>query len=173
MDGEESPGGFVHACRLPGVQGAPTRDIFDNARLLSSVAMALAGIVAVVGSALDWVTFTVPDTKTGRILFQHPKAPVGGFDAHDGKVVLVAAIVLGAAGLLLAIQRRGRWAVVGLLASVVIGAVAISDYRSVGDASSVVNGIAHVAPGLTLVAISGLVGLIGSVIGITATPRRE
>ena len=39
----------------------PARDIFDRAREWVSAALFLAGALAIVGSLLDWVTFSVTE----------------------------------------------------------------------------------------------------------------
>ncbi|MDQ3878064.1 MAG: hypothetical protein M3290_06910 [Actinomycetota bacterium] len=161
------------------MQQAPTRDIFDRARIVSAVLMALAGTLAIVGSVMDWVNFTLPETSSGAPHHQPPSAPVGGLDVRDGNVVIIAGVILLVAALMLAVSAKGRWALLGLLGSIVVGAIAIADYRGLGDVSSVLSrkldvvGEAHAAAGLILVALSALLGLFSSVAGVAATPYRR
>lgn len=161
------------------MQRPPTRDIFDNARITASILITLAGVAAIVGSVMNWVSFTLPETGRGAPHHQGPSAPVGGLDVRDGNVVIVAGVVLLVAALLLFVSSKGRWALLGLLAAMVIGAVAIADYRGLDDVSSVLSrkldvvGEAHAAAGLVLVGIAAVVGLLASVLGLAATPYQR
>ncbi|MEA2477017.1 MAG: hypothetical protein QOC87_1216 [Actinomycetota bacterium] len=179
VDRKKAAAGLFHACRLTGVQQPPTRDIFDSARIVASILIGIAGALAIVGSVMDWVNFTLPEAGTGAPHHQGPSAPIGGLDVRDGNIVIIAGVVLLVAALLLVVSAKGRWALLGLISSVVIGAIAIADYRGLGDVSSVLSrklnvvGEAHAAAGLTLVAGAALLGLIASVLGIAATPYRR
>ncbi|HEY7876476.1 MAG TPA: hypothetical protein VIG64_15280 [Actinomycetota bacterium] len=155
---------------------APARDFFDKARELVSAALFVAGALAIVGSLLDWVTFTLDPPLFG-VIAPRPSDPISGFDVGDGWLVAGAGVVLIAAAFLLVLRRRAGFAGLGLLASMFIGAIAISDYRGVGDLTSDLAreldlvGEPHAAIGLTLVVAASILGLIASVAGIAATPR--
>jgi hypothetical protein len=156
------------------------RDFFDRAREVVSAGLFVAGAAAVVGSLLDWVTFTLPEPLgTVNVSNQSPSPPISGFDLGDGRWVMGAGIVVIVCAFLLVIQGRALWAGIALIASIVIGSIAISDYRGVGDLTSDVSreldlvGEPHAATGLVLVAIAALIGLIVSVAGVAATPRRN
>lgn len=102
----------------------------------------------------------------------------------DWRVVFVAGILVIVCAILLMIRKRSLYAWICFLASMVIGAIAIADYRGLSDPTSgflrglehalntTIQGSAHPAIGLTLVAISGVGGLIASVVGIAASPHR-
>jgi hypothetical protein len=62
-----------------------------------------------------------------------------------------------------------------MLASIVIGAIGVSDYRSIGEVTAEIDliGIPHPAIGLTLVVAAAILGLLASIAGVAATPRRD
>jgi hypothetical protein len=76
-------------------------------------------------------------------------------------------------------RRRGKWAWLGFLASMVAGGLAISAYRAIADESSSLHleldliGRARPGFGLTLVAAGAIAGLLASVGGVIATPHTE
>jgi formate/nitrite transporter FocA (FNT family) len=102
-----------------------------------------------------------------------------GFDARDGWWILGAALVMVAATALLAIRKRSGYAWLAFIASVVMGAIAVGDYRGVGsEASSIaqrMNIIGNAQPGigLTLVAAAALAAFIGSLVAVAATPSNR
>ena len=154
------------------------RDFFDKARERVAAGLFVAGAAAVVGSVLDWVTFSLPEpVGTVSQTNQKPSPPISGFDAGDGRWVMAGGAVIILCAILLVLRRQALYAGLALCASIVIGSIAISDYKGVGDISSDLSrrldviGEPHVAAGLTLVAIAALLGLIVSVAGIAATPR--
>jgi LPXTG-motif cell wall-anchored protein len=164
------------------------RDFFDVARAWASAVMLAAGAAAIIGSTLDWVTIAIRPRLQPGATFQgeasQPKPPrvtrpFTGLEARDGWWSLAGGATLVAAALLLFTRRKALWAWLGLAASVVIGAVAIADYRGIGDLSSAIShrmdivGAAEPALGLTLVVAAGLAGLVASVAGIAASPRSE
>jgi hypothetical protein len=157
---------------------APARDFFDKAREWVSAALFLAGALAIVGSLLDWVTFTLEEPLLGT-LADEPSEPLTGFDVGDGRWVAAAGAVVIVSAFLLVLRRSAGMAGLSLVASIVIGAIAISDYRGVGDLTSDLAreldlvGEPHAAIGLTLVVAGAILGLIASVAGIAATPRRN
>lgn len=156
------------------------RDFFDTARERVAAGLFVAGATAVVGSVLDWVTFSLPEpVGSVNVSNQRPSPPISGLDAGDGRWVMAAGAVLIVCSIMLVLRGRALYAGISFCASIVIGAIAISDYKDVGDISSDLSrrldivGEGHVAIGLTLVAIASLMGLILSVAGIAAAPRRE
>jgi hypothetical protein len=159
-------------------------DFFDRARAAAAVALVVTGSLAVAGCFLRWVTFSL-DEPPGTTTTQQPSAPIAGTKVSDWKVVLVAGAVVIVCAILLAIRKRSLYAWICFLASMVIGAIAVADYRGLGDPTSgflrgleralhtTVQGKAQPGIGLTLVAIAGVGGLIVSVVGIAATPHRD
>ena len=164
------------------------RDVFDTARLWAVALLVLAGALATIGSTLEWVDIVVQPEIRGDVNFgvnqpevEEPPVsrPFTGLEAGDGWFVLGAGALMITSAALLWFTRSGRFAWLGFLAAVVTGAIAFTDYRGVGDFTSSIsqrmNLVGKVVPalGLTLVAAAALVGLVGSVIGIAATPRPD
>jgi hypothetical protein len=194
MDGEQAAAFGGHEVRLSPVVEEAARavdrspDFFDVARRWAAALLMGAGVLAVVGSMLDWVTITVRPSLSENIDFggqqdalEAPRVtePFSGLEAGEGYWVLGAGIVLVALGALLLFRARARYAWLGLLASVVIGAIAFADFRGVGDLSSSFSrrmeivGKARPALGLTLVAVSAFMGVLGAAGGIAASPSRD
>jgi hypothetical protein len=148
------------------------RDFFDKARARVSAGLFIAGAVAIVGSLLDWVVFKLDPSALPN---QDASLPISGLDVGgDGAVALGAGIALIVCAFLLVLRRRALYSGLALLASVVIGAIGISDYRGVADlAPNVRVGEARPGIGLTLVVFAAILGLIASVAGIAATPRTD
>lgn len=151
---------------------APARDFFDKAREVVSMALFLAGALAIVGSLLDWVTFSVAEQAVPGV---RPSDPLSGLDVGDGKWVLGAGVVVILAAFLLVLRQSAGYAGLALIASIVIGAIGVSDFRGIGEVTAEVNlvGVPHAAIGLTLVVAAAIIGLIASIAGIAATPRRN
>jgi hypothetical protein len=150
--------------------------------------MLAAGLACTVGSLLDWVTITARPRLQEGATFQgeqnRPEAPrvtrpFSGIEAGDGWWSLVGGLVLVAAGGLLYARKRASWGWLGMVAAIVVGAVAIADYRGIGDLSSSIShrmnivGGAEPALGLMLVVAGAIAGVIGAVAGIAASPRAE
>ncbi|CAN5564637.1 hypothetical protein BH24ACT26_BH24ACT26_00700 [soil metagenome] len=163
----------------------PAHDFFDKARVWAVAVMVAAGIASIIGSTLAWVTITVrPELQEGTRFeddeLEAPRitAPFNGLEARDGWWSLAGGVVLIAAGLALYLRRRAGWGWLGVLGAVTIGAVGIADYRGIGDLSSSIShrmdivGGAEPGVGLTLVVAAAITGLVGSVAGIAASPRR-
>ena len=158
-------------------------DFFDRARLIAAIVLLIAGVLAIIGCFLDWVTFTL-DEPAGTQTSQSASAPIAGTKVSDWKVVAVAGLLIAGCAVLLALRKRSLYAWISFLASMIIGAIAVADYRGLGEPTSgflrgleqslhtTVQGRAEPGVGLTLVAISGIGGLIASVVGIAATPHR-
>ncbi len=148
------------------------RDIFDKAREWVSAALFLAGALAIVGSLLDWVTFTVAEPAVPGV---RPSDPISGLDIGDGKVVAGAGVVMILGAFMLVLRQKAAYAGLAMIASVVAGAISVSDYRSIGEVTAQVNlvGVPHVATGLTLVVVASFLGLVASIAGVLATPRRD
>ena len=136
--------------------------------------MIAGGLAAIVGAFLDWVTLTLPPTVPAD---QRDRAvPFTGMDTDDGKWVLIGGAVLILCAVMLYIRRRSLWAWLGFLASVIVGTIAIADYRAIGSTTSDlarqmdVVGEPSPALGITLVAAAALIGLIASLAGVAASP---
>ena len=150
-------------------------DYFDKARALAATGLILAALVAIGGSLLDWVHITPPEIVPAS---EAPNIePFSGVEAQDGLWVISGALILIVCGVGLVVRRRSGYAVLAFLVSVVIGAIAIADYRGISEVSSAISqrmnivGQATAGIGLKLVAAAALVGVISSVIGLAATPR--
>ena len=162
-------------------------DFFDRARAWAVAVMALAGLAAIAGSSLDWVTITVrPELREGAnfgddVELRDPSVsePFTGLEAGDGWWSLAGGVVLVIAAVLLFVRKRALWGWVGLLGAIVVGAIGVADYRGIGDLSSSLShrlnivGGAEPAVGITLVVAGALAGLLGSVAGIAASPHRS
>jgi hypothetical protein len=160
------------------------RDFFDRARSFSAVALVVMGTFAIIGCFLDWVTFSL-DEPAGTTTRQSPSSPIAGTKVSDWKVVFAGGVVVIVCAALLVIRKRGLYAWICFIASIIIGAIAVADYRGLGDPTSgflrglertlhtTIQGQAHPALGLTMIAVAGVGGLIASVIGIAATPHRS
>ena len=148
---------------------------FDKARGASAAGLIAAGAAAIIGSLLDWVSITPPriipaDQAEGA-------EPFTGIEATDGWWVIGLAIVLILMAIMLTVTRRSLYAWLGFLTSIVMGGIAIADYRGIGELTSAITrrmdiiGDADPALGIMLVAAAALIGVIASLIGVAATPR--
>ena len=164
------------------MKGVGGGDYFERARAVSVALLVLAGVLAIAGSFMDWTTKgTIPDEarfQSGTpVIHDMLSDPVTGFDAGDGKVVIAAAAFVLVSAMLLAVTRQGRYGLVALLASVVIGAVAIAAYRALGDTASDffrkldLAGAIDPGIGLILVAIAGLLGVLAGSLGMISSPK--
>lgn len=151
-----------------------TGDFFERARAIAASVLFAAGAAALIGSFLDWVTVEavppeVPQEQAHRL------PPFTGLELGDGWVVLGAAVVLLLAAFLVVMKGTSGFGWLAFLASVVIGGIAISDYRRIEEVHLDMEGIGT-GPGpglgLTLVAAAGILGLIASVAAIAASPSR-
>jgi LPXTG-motif cell wall-anchored protein len=148
--------------------------------------MLAAGVAAIIGSALDWVTITArPELQPGarfedEAALEEPRVtrPFTGLEARDGWWSLAGGVVLAVAAVVLLVRKRAAWGWLGIVGAVIVGAVAIADYRGIGDLSSSIShrmdivGGAEPGIGLTLAVAAAIVGLVASVAGIAASPRR-
>ena len=163
-----------------------TFDTFDRARSLAVALMIAAGLAAIVGSVLDWATIDTCPRVAEDIDFQGaeveeppPCETFRGIDILDGKIVIAAGAATIVFAYLLASRRTSGPAWLGFLTSIVAGGIAIADYRTIGDVNSSVSeradliGEASPGMGLTLVAVSALIGVIAAVIGVAASPHRD
>ncbi len=151
---------------------SPSDTFLDRARSIASVVIFVAGVLALVGSLLDWVVIT---ELPGRIpADQRDQAlPFAGIEADDGIITAScgAAMVLLPIGLVL--RRRSLYAWLTFMAAVTAGAVSIGAYRSIQDLfAHELDRIGEAEPafGLSVVIAGGVLGVIGSVAGIAATP---
>ena len=150
-------------------------DYFDRARRVAVAILVLAAVLGILGSFLDWIVITElpPEPEAGY--GGQRTVPYAGVDARDGWIVIGAAVVLLAATAGLALRRRTAW--IAFIASIVMGAVAFSAYREVGNLSSAISrrmdivGDPEPAIGVALVAIGGVAALLGSVLGMISSPR--
>ena len=172
MQRKQTAGLLRHACRLTAVSEL-TRDFLDRARVWSATGMFIAAALLVAGSFLDWVSIAqLPERIPADQAHRAP--PFNGFDVGDGYAICIAALVVAGCAVLLVIKTKGGYAWSALVASIVAGGVAISDYRGVDRMFVDLEGIGRgVDPGmgLTLVAAGAFLGLIAAVAGIAATPR--
>ncbi|MPZ69348.1 MAG: hypothetical protein GEU71_07445 [Actinobacteria bacterium] len=158
-------------------------DYFDRARTLAVTLLVLAGAMAIAGSFLDWTTQgELPEEilmQQGGGLLAELSEPVTGFDAGDGKVAIGAAVFVLVGALLLAVTRQGRYGLLALVASMVIGAVAIAAYRSLDDTTSdffrKLDLAGEIDPGIGLIlcAVAGLLGVLAGALGMISSPKES
>jgi hypothetical protein len=150
------------------------RDYFDKARAVAAALLLVVTTAAVTGTFLEWVTIEPP----GRI----PQAQAGrldaftGFETSDGWIIVGLAGVILVSALLLIVRRRSMYGWISFWCSMLIGGIAIADYRGIEKLFyDEMNRIGDPTPafGLTLVAVTGLVGIIASVTAVAASPARE
>ena len=150
------------------------RDYFDTARSAAAAFMFAAAAAAIIGSLLNWVSIEPPPIIP--VDQEHQLEPFNGLDINDGWVTAIAGILLVAFTALLVVRRRAFWAGLAFLASMVIGGIAVADYRGIEQISyEEMDRIGAIGPGvgLTLVAAAGFIGLIASATAVAATPRRD
>ncbi|MGH2809042.1 MAG: hypothetical protein ACRDKT_17400 [Actinomycetota bacterium] len=156
------------------MSAAQTPDYFDKARSIAAAVMVAAAMAAVIGSLLDWVSIEPPAIVP--VAQENQLEPFTGIEVNDGWVTAIAGILVMAFAALLVTRRRALWAALAFICSMVIGAVAVADYRGIQQiAYDEMNRIGEVRPGvgLTLVAAAGFIGLIAAAAGVAATPRRD
>lgn len=161
-------------------------DYFDRARMVAVAMLIVAAGIAIAGSFLDWVTISArpsidPEADFGGEEIEEPviRAPYSGVDASDGWYVIVGSAVLAGAAVALAIAKRRSFAWLAFIAAMFVGAIGFAAYRSVGSLDSSISrrmeivGDPDPGLGITLVAIGGVVALIGAVLAVVATPSRR
>ena len=146
-------------------------DFFERARAVAATVLFLCAAVAILGSFLDWVTVeppqVIPADQASRV------AAFNGLDAGDGVAVIIAALVVIAAAVLIVLRARSFFAWLAFIASMVIGGIAIADFRGIETLFyEEMDRIGDPSPGigLVLVAAGGLVGLVAAVAAVAATP---
>jgi len=151
-----------------------SNNYFDRARASSAAGLVAAGAAAIVGSVLDWVTVAPPIVVPVRQV--HQTEPFTGIEAGDGQVVIGAAIGIIVCAALMMWRKKGLYAWLAFVTSMLIGGIAIADYRGIDTLFyQEMNRIGDPAPafGLQLVVLSALIGLIASIAGIAASPHVE
>ena len=146
-------------------------DFFDKARAFSAAILVASGAAAIIGTLLEWVSIEspaiVPPQQQDRL------AGFTGLETSDGRIIAVGGLLLIVTAILLVVRKRPLFAWVAFLVSMAVGAIAIADYRDItGVFYDEMQRIGRPTPmfGLALCAGAGIVGLLGSVVGITATP---
>ena len=160
----------------------PSRgDYFDRARALAAAVCIAAAAAGVIGSLLEWVRIIPVGGGEPRIVGGVPNAsePFTGLEARDGWYVVVAAMVLAIATVIAMTRRKRSFAWVAALSAVLIGGIALAALRAIDDTASGISrrmdiiGDADPAFGLLLVGAAGVIGLLGAVGLLTATPPRR
>jgi hypothetical protein len=148
-------------------------DYFDKARLVAATFLFTAGVIAVLGALLDWVTISPPDVVPAD---QATKlAPFTGIEATDGWIVIVGGVLIIGSAALLVMRGTSGYAWIAFFASMVVGAVGVADFRGINQLFyEEMDRIGKPEPGvgLILVAAAGIVGLIAAAAGAAASPRR-
>jgi hypothetical protein len=163
-------------------------DIFERALRIAVSVLLLAGSAAIIGSLLDWVTITERPELAEDFDFgdqnagvQDPEVtePFNGVEATYGIYSLAGGAVMILGAVLLLARRRGKYAWICFLAAIAIGGIALAAYRGISDPASplyqrmdIVGGV-DPAFGLTLVAAAAIGGLLGSIVGVVATPHQR
>jgi len=157
------------------VERAAAPDYLDKARAVAAAALIAAGAAAIIGSFLDWVTLDLPPVVPPGELAK--AQPYSGIETGDGGILVAAGAFMVVVAILLAVRRRSFYAWLAFVVSVVIGAIGVGNYRSAGDATSDLTrrmdivGDPSPGIGLTLIAVAALIGIVGSLAGVAATPR--
>lgn len=139
--------------------------------------MFIAGVVAIIGAAIDWVTVSPPEILPAAEADR--AVPFTGLEARDGWWILGGGVILVVCAVELVLRRSSGYAWLAFVVSIVVGGAAIAAYRAVGDSSSALVrrmdrvGELDPAAGVYLVATAAVLGLIAAVIGIAASPRRR
>ena len=186
MEGEKTSLFLGHPIRLTAMREPIVRDYFDKVRSIAAIFLIIAGAAAIVGATLNWVTINecprlVPGSNFGDQEVEAPPPCVAfsGTDIADGKIIIAGGTVLVAMAMMLLLRKKSSYAWLAFIASMMIGGIAISDYRGIGDLTSPISqrakliGDADPAIGLLLVTAGGLIGLLASVAGVAASPRRD
>lgn len=152
-----------------------TRDYFERARAWASMGLVIAGALLVAGSLLDWVSVgQLPETiPTDQARFAEP---FNGFDVGDGYITAAVGIVLAGCAVMVMVTAKSSFAWLAFFASMVTGAVAISDYRDIDGLFHQFGGIGRgIRPGIgiTLVAVGALLAFVSSVAAIAGSPRTD
>ncbi|MEA2435379.1 MAG: hypothetical protein QOG54_2836 [Actinomycetota bacterium] len=137
-------------------------DIFDKARSVAASVLFACGLAAILGAVLAWVTVELPElgVPNGR-----PAETVTGIEGTDGWIVIVAGAMVIVAAVLLVLRATSGYAWLAFLASMVVGGIALANYRQLDQ-------IGEPAMGLLLVAAAGIIGVIAAAAGVAASPRR-
>ena len=153
---------------------SPGRDTFDTARSASAAALIAAGVAAIIGTMIDWVTVAPPPIIPVE---QAPRAePFTGWATGHGIYIVVGAGLMILFALLLFIRRRSFHAWGAFISSMLVGGIGIANYRGIDNLFyGEMNGIGKPAAalGLTLVAGAGIVGVIAAAAGVAATPSAQ
>lgn len=165
------------------------QDFFDKARRFAAAGIVLAGLCAITGSLLDWAVITEREVaqdidfgaETDDIEPEQGR-PFQGVDDRDGKLTLGGGVVLIACAALLLVRKRSGFAWLAFWVSLLVGAIAFADYRTISGAHERIAGVAgrqgvgaeaRPGPGLTIVTAAGMLGIVSSVGGVAATPRTD
>jgi hypothetical protein len=153
---------------------AQTGDYFDKARSIAASVLFASGAAAIIGAVLDWVTVeerppNVPSDQLDRL------PPLTGIEVVDGWYVIGAATVILASAFFIVLRGRASYSWLAFLASMVIGAIAVADYRDIDGLLSDAEGIGRgpePGVGLLLVTAAAFVGMVAAVAGVAASPSR-
>ena len=156
-------------------------DYFDRARALAASVCLAAAAAATIGSLLEWVRITPVGGGEPRLIEGVPNAsePFTGLEARDGWYVVAAGLVIAVSTVIAMARRKRTFAWLAAAAAVVIGAIALADLRAIDDTASGISrrmdiiGDADPGFGLLLVGASGVIGLLGAVGLLTATPPQR
>lgn len=171
------------------MRSAMPTDFFDKARRFAAAGIVLAGLCAITGSFMDWAVITerqiAPDVDFGDAtdeLEPGQGQAFKGIDDRDGRLTLIGGIALVACAVALLVRKKTGSAWLAFWVALAIGGIAFADYRTVSENKEAPTGIllrhevgveASPGPGLTLIAASGMLGVISSVGGVAATPRES
>ncbi|HVM34630.1 MAG TPA: hypothetical protein VM784_04740 [Actinomycetota bacterium] len=158
------------------------RNVFDRARVIGVALLVVAAGGAFAGAFMNWTTAGVlpplPET-TFEGPPPEPTDPISGVETREGNIVLAGATVVLLGATLLGAQRRRGGAWLAFLASIVMGSIAIAAYRGIDDIQSGfsqrIDAVGDIDPaaGLALVATAAVIGLVGGILGLVATPAAE
>ena len=166
-----------------------TRDPAASPLSVPAAICVVAGVLAAIGSFLPWANVSA---NFGSLGLANLSESIGGMDG-DGPITLVGGIILIVVGVLLFVGR-GRWVmplgIVGALAGLLVAGTAIYDLttlktttthdfaESIAQSAGVpveqaeqlfarFNLAISVSFGLWLVAIAGIVGIVGALVALS------
>jgi hypothetical protein len=156
-------------------------DYLDRMRGLAAVALSVAVIFATLGSFLDWAHIsegTKAPPAGGPGAAPILRLSVRGIETGDGWWVLGASAIILLAAVFLVLRKRSLYAWISFLATAVMGSLVFADFRGIGDLAAAISapagvvGKAEPAIGLILVAVAVFVAVVGSLVGVAASPRQ-
>jgi hypothetical protein len=152
--------------------GRVADDFLHRARRVASGLLVLAGLLAIVGSFLPWVSISPPAVLPAEEAAN--AQAFTGVEARDGWWVVGSGGILTLLALGVVARGRSLYGWLAFLVSVVVGSIVIADYRGLNEITSAISrrmnivGDATAGAGLVIVGIAALIGVIGALVAVAA-----